>query len=277
MTWSHALLILFGFTWHLSAIQEMSQFYPTPIATKKDCQDFIMQKKFSVVKAKAFYKDDEFYLDIDYKFPMKSCLNMMGAMAIRPSFLFSIENIPAFNKRHIQIISDLAFEVDTDVELIPQVKYFLGPLGKRNEIQKGVVLFETTVALAAAERESALSYNDQFFKDLNRTLSIRRSQSKWLVLNGWHLKNMGNTLPPTLFLRETSQIFTGIIIWVDPRNAFKIGRNEVRKFLNGTYVKVIFDMPGSPEVNQANPRLSTAGSMGLSLVNCWLLYRTFFN
>lgn len=275
MNWS-SLLNLFASAWLISAIQEAAQFYPTTITTKKDCQDFIKQKKYSIVKAKAFYKDDEFYLDKNYTFPMKSCLNMMAAMVVRPSFIFDIENIPVFNGRLIRIIGDLVSEVDINVELIPQVKYFLGPLGKQSEIQKGVVLFETTVALAVAEHESSLSYNDQFFRDLNRTLSISRSQCKWLVLNGWHLKNMGNTRAPTSFVLEVSQIFAGIIIWVDPQNAFKISHNEVIKFLDGTYITVIFDMPGSPEVNQANPQGSTVDLMGLSLATCWLLYRTFF-
>lgn len=93
------------------------------------------------------------------------------------------------------------------------------------------------VKVAEMERRTAY-YGPKFFENLNSMAQIR-TPPKYLMLNGWHLKNMH--VAPNLE-DNLLEVFGGLIIWVESKSSNRIGKNQLVGFLNGTQFPVSFDM-----------------------------------
>lgn len=241
-----ALLVLI-FIAAVAAIQENSKIYPTPLRTQEDCEVFSKQKKFSIVKAWAYYDfnttgEKKLYLDKGLQYSLADCAACWQGELTYPSIIYHTLNSNDFSQMDIAALEG---QTDEFVEMIPQVTYYLGPGGKTSDVSKGLETLKVSwiaVRVAETERHTAY-YGQKFFDDLNLIAPIR-TPTKYLILNGWHLKNM--QVAPNLD-GNLLRLFDGLIIWVEPRTANLIGKNQVVKFLNGTQFPVFFDMDNSPD------------------------------
>lgn len=242
------LALLLGAT---LAFDEGAKFSPNPLKTIRDCISFALQKTYRITKCEAYYKNSEFYLDPNHKHKLRECAKSMSKVTegSMPGIFYKIVQLENFTAEHRNLMTALNTEVMNYVDLIPQIKYFLGPKGKDSEIAKGLTPLYSNMALAASEQETlTMAYNQMFFDALNRTLVLDKANVQYLVLNGWHLRNMDK--PPVL-RPDFNQIYSAIVVWVQRSHSHLIGKNQVTGFLNGTFMPVLFDMPGSPDVSEA--------------------------
>lgn len=243
------LVVLLGSS---SGLDERAKFHPKPLRSIQDCKQFARQKTDRIAKCDAYFKGFELFIDPGYRHRLRECALLMKTITEGsiPAIFYRIMAQTVFTKKHRLVMMALNSEVLNFLDLIPQVMYFLGPKGKQTDLAQGLTPLYSNMALSASETESLnLAYNQLFFDALNRTLILEKANVQYLVINGWHLRNMEK--PPVL-RSDFNQIYSGIVIWVGRSHAHLIGKNEVVKFLNGTFMPVIYDMPGSPDYNVAS-------------------------
>lgn len=246
------------------------RFSPITLKTHKDCVEFARQKKFRITTCDAYYQKQEFFLDDRYKHSLPKCAKEMAKITDGsiPAILYNIQGIENYTDDHRKTMRDMHTEVVNYVDLVPQVRFYIGPRGNDSMVAKGLVKLYSHVALAVAEEESlTMAYKQEFFDSLNRSMILENSNTQFLVLNGWHLRNMDK--PPKL-RPDFNMVYAGVVIWVKPSHAHLIGQNEARRFLNGTYMPIVYNMPGSPEHNGA-PTLQVAS------VFLWLVLGSFLS
>lgn len=242
-----SILLLFLIWCFADALDDSAKFEPNTLKTLKECKTFSLQKSYRISKAMAYYNNKTLWLDEKHQHNLLECARFLATMTdgTVPSFFYYMQGIENYTAEHRKVIRELNTEVMDNVEMIPVVKFFLGPKGKNSEIAKGLVQLYSEIGLAASEVESiTMAYNQEFFDSLNRSLLLSHCSQQYLVLNGWHLRNM-QTEP--VLRPDFNQIYAGIVIWVTRERAHMIAKDEVSKAFNGTYMAIVLDMPGSPE------------------------------
>lgn len=243
------LLVLIGSS---LALDENAKFHPRPLRSINDCRQFARQKTDRIAKCDAYFKDFELFIDPGYRHKLLECARLMKTVTDGsiPAIFYRIMSQTIFTSKHRNTMMAMNAEVLNYLDLIPQVMYYLGPKGKQTDLAKGLTPLYSNMALGASETEHLnLAYNQLFFDALNRTLILDKANVQYLVINGWHVRNMDG---PPMLRSDFNQIYSGIVIWVGRSHAHLIGKNEVVKWLNGTFMPVIYDMPGSPDYNVAS-------------------------
>lgn len=257
-----------------SATVPTSKFSPSPLRNIQDCRNFVRQKAFRVTKCQAYYKDNQFFLDNEFKFKLLDCVSLTSSITegVIPVIFYEVKNIEVFDHNHTTAMLNLNGKVQTYLDLIPQIRFFIGPKGQDKDIAKGLTQIYSNVAMAVSELEVLnLYYNQQFFNGLNRSLILSNAQIQYIVLNGWHLRNMDKS--PVL-RSDFNQLYAAVVIYVTRAHAHLIGKNEVTKWLDKMYMPVLFDMPGSPDNNRANDLLRSPIILFFTLWGILTVYRT---
>lgn len=196
------------------------------------------------VKCNAYFHKYEMYIDPGYVTRLKTCFSLMSDIrAFTPRIFYRPMEILELTGNHIDAMTALTADADSYVEVIPLLTFFMGPDGKTSNLMNGTLDIASPVALAVAERESlGLSYSEEFFVNLTRADEIKNAYMKFLVVNGWHLINVQFSIQmPVNF----SDIFDGIVIYVEKDRAHLISRAEVLNFAVHFGVPIYLDMTGS--------------------------------
>lgn len=256
-------------------IRETANFYPLRLITVQNCLKFTQQNKFKIAKCDVYFHDSKLYLDRVHREPFKQCLLVMRMISdYTPTIFYRVKGISTLTDQMIDSMVILGGVVQYFVEAIPQLPFFIGPSGSRVGLIKGVEKLYAMVALSAAEEESTgAAYKSEFFRQLNRSQEVTKTDQKLLVLNGWHLKNSAKNIA---FPDHMERLFTGIVVWVDPEHSQLIGKNQVLDILEKTKttLPIYLDMHGSPQFSNAWDReiLLTP----LLILSSLLIVRTFF-
>lgn len=256
------LILILGFA---DSLDDGAKMDPNALRNIKDCSAFSRQKTFRIAKCNAYYNNQSFWMDDGYSQSLLECAKIVAKFQAGglPTVFYHIHGIEFFKAEHRKAIRDMTTEVTYYLEIVPVVKFFMGPKGKLSEIAKGLTDLYNGIALGVSEQESiSMAYKQEFFDSLNRSLILTHANSQYLVLNGWHLKNMDFT--PEL-RPDFNQIYAGVVIWVSRAHAHLIAKDEVGGFLNGTFVPLVLDMQGSPDHNGAE-KLKVVGMILMMVV-----------
>lgn len=231
------------------------KFFTKWLKNYKDCEQYARQHRYHIARCEGYYnpKDGDFYLDQSFRYSIEKCaLYNNQSVTQLPVIIYKIRDIVDYgNGSIVMSMHRLEAAVDAHIELVPQITMLEGPRGNKSETAMNIRKISTSwVAIAPSEKEMRLAFYPQIFFDQLMLAELGSIvPNKYLMLNGWHLKNIPE---PPLIDRNLLNIFVGLIIWVERSHAHFIGKNEVVKFLNGsTSIPVWFDMPGSPEIGGA--------------------------
>lgn len=231
-----------------ASIAPNASFYPTRLKTPKDCEKFARQTRFGVARCDGYYnaKRKTFFIDEGFNFSVVECgqFNKDGRM---PTIIYEVKGVKDFAQCDM-IVDMIHLEMDLDryVEIVPQIIYFVGPGGDKSETFVNLnKLLTSWAVIKPAEKENHLAYYPQEFFDNLLEVQYLPVGTKYIMLNGWHLRN----IPYQPVLNEKFPlIIAGIIIYVERATAHMINKKDVVSFLNKNYsIPIWFDMPGSPD------------------------------
>lgn len=234
-----------------------ANFYSKTLMTMSDCDKFSRQSQYQIAKADAYYneKDKNFYLDATMKQSLIKCAEYHKQSTLKQlsTIIYKLRNVKEYSKNLFNQRELLEGAVDAFIEIIPEVTFFIGPDGSKNESDQSHIdgLATSWAIIKPSEKENRITYYPQeFFNQLGALQANLKAANKYIKLNGWHLRNI--PFVPSLS-RNILDVYSGIIVYVERKNAHFIGKNEVVKFLNGsTTIPVWYDMPGSPDVAGAS-------------------------
>lgn len=245
------LLFFIAALWLLHAslaIQPTAKFFSKRLKTYRDCQQYSRQSKYAIARCDGYYspKKKTFFIDDRFNVSVVECgqLNEDGRL---PTIIYEVKGIKDFSENDVMVdMIQLEVKLDRYVEIVPQITCMLGPGGDKSTIAVNLGRFITSWAvIAPAEKENRLAYYPQVFFDQLYMVETIPVAYKYLMLNGWHLRNIPYI--PELN-EEFFNIFSGIIIRVEREHAHLINKKEVTAFLNSTIpIPIWFDMPGSPD------------------------------
>lgn len=254
-----------------TGIELKAKFYLKRLQTLAHCEEFSRQKKAMVARCDAYYdkKEGLFYLDQTFRHSLQKCAEAHRKDTNKQlqTIIYTVKGVLDYGATEIlRDMVSLEASVDTFVEIVPQVTYLVGPGGKQNATAKKLNSLSTSwLCIAPSETENRMAYYPQvFFNQLNLVEFSSQVANKYLMLNGWHLRNIP-TFPE--IDRNIMNVFAGLIIWVERSNAHQIGKNEVIKFLNGTStLPVWYEMQGSPDFSFAGRLEAPVGGILTILV-----------
>lgn len=253
-----------------TGIELNAKFYTKRLQTYAHCEEFSRLPKTMVARCDAYYDSEEglFYLDHSFRYSLQKCAEAHRKRMEKQlqTIIYTIKGVVDYGKTEIlRDMVKLEAAVDAYIEIVPQVTYLSGPGAKKKPAKNLNSLSTSWVCIAPSETENRMSYYPQvFFNQLNLVEYSSQVANKYLVLNGWHLRNIP-TMPQ--LDRNIMNVFAGIIIWVERSNAHQIGKNEVVKFLNGTSTfPVWFEMQGSPDFSFAGRLEAPVGLIIVILV-----------
>lgn len=274
------LWLLFASLHLVRGIDLKAKLYPKRLTDSQDCETFSRQSKYMVAKCDAYYDatSQSFFLDDAFKHNLLKCAKYHSKNNHNqqlPAIIYRVRNVTDYGKGTIlKDMVKLEGAVDYFLEIVPQITFMVGPGGKSEDQAKNINSISTSwVAIIPAERENRMTFYPQaFFNQLNQVEGYCSSvANKYLVLNGWHLRNIP-TIPQ--IDRNLLNIFAGLIVYVERAHAHHIGKNEVVKFLNGTTtMPVWYDMPGSPEFGAAAQLPRPVAVVAAAVLLSWLCRR----
>lgn len=239
--------ILFVLFFSEATIHPGSKFLPEYIKTLDECKRFV-QSKYDVARVSAYYdyKGNMFFIDQKKRLSLQKCAHAfdLHQTKIAKTIIFVVNDSEYNNTNLLDAINNVrVWADDLGVIMVPQIRIFLGPGGSCNELAKGLVEEDLrgSVLFAASEVESMnRPYTQEFFANLQAIDNFVGTSNKYLLLNGWHLREM-RTRPSLSFKTDLNLI----IVTVGKSNAHRISIVEALQNtpLNFT---IVVDMPFSP-------------------------------
>lgn len=239
----HILLLVLYHSNQITAILKSAQFYPTILTSLEQCRLF-GKSKAVFARTHAYYIDQAFYINENHS--LYSCAHLLTDEFLFKSLIYVVQHGDFANQNTslVNAINLVQRDLPANMELIVQLKLFLGPGGDERQVVRGLRT-EQLCAHFIYGGEEHESVTGQYSQALFASLAHVQRHPKfnmYVLLNGWHLRNMGRPA----YLSHWQHI-VGFIVYVSRASSHRISTHDATKYLPDTEARLILDMPHSPQ------------------------------